>query len=263
MSIFANNINMSKRDRFTCIHTNRLIELVDQLTLLVLSATAAITHTLIPDHEIPLAMIGRARNWSIKKMAGITLIAGAIHISISMTLGVVAVVMAMAVESAEGWAIAGEKISGSLLLAFGIIYMILAWRRKGGHGHVHGVKHGAHTHGRSALEKKGSDGKPIFSAGWWIVAIVGIAPCVTLIPVMFAAIPYGTQTTLWVMFVYAVSTMVMMVLLTCIALKAIRYITRLKKIERHLELSIGAVLSIVGLYILTEDVLFSLLGIVH
>lgn len=236
---------------------------VGQLGLLIFSAIAAITHTLIPDHEIPLAMIGRAQNWTIKKMTGITLIAGAIHISISMSLGVIAVVMSVAVERAQEWVMTGEKISAAILMAFGVVYAILALRRKGGHWHVHGFKYAAHPHGRGPLGsgiKTNSEGKLVFGVGTWIVAIVGIAPCVTLIPVMFAAVPYGTQTTLWVMLVYAISTIGMMVTLTSIALKAIEYITRLKKIERHLEILVGMVIFVAGLYAMTEDALFALLG---
>lgn len=231
---------------------------MDQATLLILSATAAITHTLIPDHEIPLAMIGRAQNWSIKKMAGVTLIAGIIHISISMALGILALVMSIAVESIEGWALAGEKLSAFILVAFGGSYTILALKRRSGHGHDgHSHEHRLLVAGVNA----DLDEKATFGMGAWIVAIVGIAPCVTLIPIMFAAVPYGAQTTLWVMLVYAVSTIGIMVILTSISLKAIQYITKLQKIERHLEIFVGLAISIAGLYIILEDVFFVLIGI--
>ena len=233
---------------------------MDQTTLLILSATAAITHTLIPDHEIPLAMIGRAQNWSIKKMAGVTLIAGIIHISISMALGILALVMSVAVESIEGWALAGEKLSAFILVAFGGSYTILALKRRSGHGHTHGGHSHEHEQVGAGVNAELEE-KATFGMGAWIVAIVGITPCVTLIPIMFAAVPYGAQTTLWVMLVYAVSTIGVMVILTSISLKAIQYITKLQKIERHLEIFIGLAISIVGLYIILEDVLVALVGI--
>ena len=61
------------------------------LILMISAALAAILHTLVPDHEIPLAMIGRAQNWTAKKMAGVTLIAGLIHISVSMGIRVTSI----------------------------------------------------------------------------------------------------------------------------------------------------------------------------
>jgi hypothetical protein len=42
--------------------------MVDILALVVLSVSAAILHTLVPDHELPLAMIGRAKSWGIRQM---------------------------------------------------------------------------------------------------------------------------------------------------------------------------------------------------
>ena len=90
--------------------------------------------------------------------------------------------------------------------------------------------------------------------GWgaWITAIVGIAPCFTLIPVLIAAVPYGATTTLLVMFSYAIATIGMMVVLTSIALKAIQYVTRLEGIEEHVEILAGIVISSVGIWLILE-----------
>ena len=222
------------------------------LILMVSAALAAILHTLVPDHEIPLAMIGRAQDWTVKKMAGITLIAGAIHISVSMGIGVLALLASVAL--AQYVAKSAQQVSGFLLIAFGLVYAFLSWRRKqGGHSHSHGAEHDAHSLGPSLPGiEVGSAGKPVIGWGDWIVAIVGIAPCFTLIPVLVAAVPYGVTVTLWVMLSYAVATIGMMVALTSIALKAIQYVTRLEKIERHLEILAGCVIFTVGVWLILE-----------
>ena len=138
-----------------------------------------------------------------------------------------------------------QQFSGFLLIAFGIVYAFISWRRKhGGHSHPHGSEHGAHP--------PSSVRKPVISWGAWVVAIVGIAPCFTLIPVLVAAIPYGATTALLVMLSYAVATIGMMVILTLIALKAIEYVTRLEKIERHLEILAGLIIFIVGVWLILE-----------
>ncbi len=217
---------------------------MDSTLVLVISAiVAAILHTLVPDHEIPLAMIGRTRNWTLKRMAGVTLVAGIIHISVSMGIGVLALLASVAF--AQYIAESTQYISGIFLMAFGVAYALVSWKRKqGGHSHSHGSNRATHT--SSSAEK------PVVGWGTWIVAIVGIAPCFTLIPVLLASIPYGAATTFWVMLCYAISTIGMMVVLTSIALRAIEYVSRLEKVERHLEVLAGSVIFVVGIWLILE-----------
>jgi len=238
---------------------------MDEATLGLMAATVtlAVLHTLVPDHELPLAMIGRAQKWTIKKMAGVTLVAGAIHISVSMGVGVIALIVSTAL--AEKVAGTAHQISGFLLVAFGVVYTILAWRRKGhGHshgglGHSHGSKYAAHAHGRAPQGsgvKVDSEGKAVASGSAWLVAIVGIAPCFTLIPVLVQSTLFGPTTTLVVMVVYAISTIGMMVILTSIALKTITFLTKLAKIEKYVEIIAGLIILAVGLWVALPDLLF-------
>jgi len=226
------------------------------------AAVLAILHTLVPDHELPLALIGRAQNWTIKKMAGVTLVAGAIHISVSMAVGVLAIVVST--QLAEQVAGTAHQISGWLLVAFGVVYTILAWRRRGhGHshggiGHSHGSKYAAHAHGRAPRGSGiqiDSEGKPVISGSAWIVAIVGIAPCFTLIPVLLQSLWYGWNVILLVMIVYAVSTIGMMVILTSIALKTITFLTKLTKVEKYVEIIAGLIILVVGLWVALPDLI--------
>jgi nickel/cobalt exporter len=219
-------------------------EAMDITAILILSAAAsAILHTLVPDHEIPLAMIGRAQNWTHKKMAGITLIAGLIHISVSMGIGAIALIASATLS--QFIANSAQQISGFLLIAFGSVYAVVSWKRKiGGHPHSHDSIH----------PKQGAVSMKNFEVGWgaWVTAIVGVTPCFTLIPVLIAAVPYGATTTLMVMLAYAFGTIGMMVILTAIALKAIQYITRLHRVERHVEILAGIVILIIGVWLILE-----------
>lgn len=237
------------------------------LVLTITAASVAVLHTLIPDHEIPLAMIGRAQNWTIKRMAGVTLIAGIIHISVSMVIGLIA--LAVSSILAQQLALTAHRISGVFLIAFGLVYSVLALRREHAHGHSHpnsrtqeneqgpdlNLPDNEHRSIGSNVERD-SEGKYVISGSAWIVAIVGIAPCFTLIPLLIDAMWFGTTTILWVMFVYAVSTIGSMVVLTSIALKTITFLTRLEKVERHIEVLAGMVILAVGLYVVLPDLLF-------
>ncbi len=222
----------------------------DVLLLLVGASTLAILHTLVPDHELPLAMIGRAQRWSIKRMCGFTCIAGIIHISISMAIGV----LALFVSYSLAGQIAGTAamISGFMLIGFGSIYAVLGWRRKG-HGHKHGSKYAAHAHGcppPGSGVKLDSEGKPVFGGATWLAAIVGMAPCFTLIPVLFQAIWYGTTVVLATMVVYAVSTISMMMITASLMLKTITFLTKMQKIEKYIEVIAGLIILAVGLYVI-------------
>lgn len=222
------------------------------LVLTISAASLAVLHTLIPDHELPLAMIGRAQNWTIKKMAGITVIAGLIHISVSMAIGVIAIVVSTVL--AQQVAVTAHRISGILLIGFGLVYSLLGWRRK--HGHVHLHDHKNSNHHSESKTKPSSNGKATIGGGAWLVAIVGIAPCFTLLPVLIDAMWFGTATVLWVMFVYAIFTIGSMVFLTSIALKTITFLTKLERIERHIEILAGLVILVVGLWIVLPEILF-------
>jgi len=239
------------------------------MVLAASAASLAILHTLLPDHELPLAMIGRAQKWSIKKMVGVTLVAGTIHISVSVVIGIIA--LAVSSLLAQRIAMTAHRISGIFLIGFGLVYSILAWRREHVHEHPKGeardfhVPHApnktdqeAHSHGHSHASSKVKvppDGKAI-SRSTWLVAIVGIAPCFTLIPVLVDSMWFGTSTVLLVMIVYAVSTIGSMVILTSIALKTITFLTRLERIERHIEILAGIVILAVGLYVVLPEMLF-------
>ncbi|MCW3986122.1 MAG: hypothetical protein NWE91_06920 [Candidatus Bathyarchaeota archaeon] len=220
--------------------------------LMISAAVAAILHTLVPDHEIPLAMIGRANNWTMKRMVGVTIVAGILHISVSMGIGIVALLVS--VTMSQFIANSAQQISGFLLIAFGLAYALLSWKRKiGGHSHSHGSDQPEHLHEHGLHKPKaGRLGKNKIGWGAWVTAIVGIAPCFTLIPVLIAAVPYGATTTLLVMLSYAIATIGMMVVLTSIALKAIQYITRLERIEKHMEILAGIVISSVGIWLILE-----------
>lgn len=224
--------------------------MVDITFLLSLSASAAILHTLIPDHELPLAMIGRANRWGIKRMSVFTLIAGALHISISMVVGVLALVASTALAGTISNL--AHLFSGAVLTVFGAVYAFLGWRKKG-HGHTHGSKYAAHAHGRappgSGIDVD-AEGKPIFHWTTWVAAVAGIAPCVTLIPVLFTAVWYGTNAVLLTMLVFAVSTIGTMLVTANLALKTITYLTRMQKVEKWIEVIAGVVILAVGLYML-------------
>lgn len=109
------------------------------------AAVVALVHSLLPDHWVPLAVVGRAQGWSLARVARVSGFAAAGHVLASLALaGVVALVglrFQAQIESQQG------HIVGAVLVLTGIA--LLAWGATGhGHAHDHGpASEGAHDHG--------------------------------------------------------------------------------------------------------------------
>ncbi len=170
---------------------------MDWLTpeIVALAATAAtigVVHTAIgPDHYLPFVMLSRARRWSARWTAVVTLGCGLIHVVGSVLLGLIGVAAGLALRRLE----IIESFRGDLaawsLLAFGLMYLVWGLRRSRrseahSHWHTHadGVAHGhRHTHeGQHAhvhAERTGAGVTP-----WAMFLIFAFGPCEALIPVL-------------------------------------------------------------------------------
>src|SRR4029453_2546949 len=114
------------------------------LSLLFLTSVAtALFHTLIPAHWLPFVLIGRARGWSLGTTAAVSGISALLHTGLSIVLALVA--LAIGLRTAHAGGVMLERASGVLLLAFGGIYALWAWR-KGGHFHPGGALLHGHAH---------------------------------------------------------------------------------------------------------------------
>jgi hypothetical protein len=121
--------------------------------LLLLAAGAAgvgVVHTLLgPDHYLPFVVLSRARGWSWRRTAAITLACGGAHVLSSVVLGFVGIGLGIAltrlthIESVRG------ELAAWGLIAVGALYTAWGLRRAlRGERHVHLHPHPlAHAHG--------------------------------------------------------------------------------------------------------------------
>jgi ABC-type nickel/cobalt efflux system permease component RcnA len=117
------------------------------------AATLGFVHTVIgPDHYLPFIVIGRARNWGLRKTLLVSFLAGLGHILSSVILGFVGIALGIAVARLEGVESARGQIAAWLLIGFGLAYFLWgmrrAWRGKA-HTHPHLHDHDdaqAHPH---------------------------------------------------------------------------------------------------------------------
>lgn len=228
-------------------------------TLLLGTATAtAAFHTLIPDHWLPFVLVGRARSWSAGVTAFVAGFSAIVHTGLSVALGLVAIAMGELTAHAIGARL--ERASGVLLVVFGLAYALWAWR-KGGHFHpggalLHRHEPEPHCHGEEGPENP--EHMHYHADEGWIRAgkgalglalIVGLNPCVLILPIMIASVGQGTRAVALVAGAYSATTTALMIGLSVVGVVGARRIP-VPAAARHMEAASGLLIAIVGVAVL-------------
>lgn len=233
-------------------------------SLLPLTAAAtALFHTLIPDHWLPFVLVGRARGWSARTTAAVSGFSAVVHTLLSIALGLLALRLGQFGAEAVGERL--ERGSGLLLVAFGAAYALWAWR-KGGHFHPGG----ALLHGRNETDRCdghegsiGSEHLHYHADGAWIRAeagkgavalalIVGLNPCILLLPIMVATADQGAGAIALVTSAYSVTTIALMVGLSVAGVAGTRRLP-VPAVARHMETASGILIALCGAVFLLID----------
>ena len=224
--------------------------------LLVTAAATAAFHTLIPDHWLPFVLVGRARGWTARTTAAISGLSALVHTLLSVMLGVGALLLGQSVASVVGERL--ERGSGILLVLFGTAYAIWAWR-KGGHFHpggslLHAPNEGAHCDGHEGpgsadhLHYHADDawiGKEAGKGAVPLALIVGLNPCVLVLPIMVATVDQGAGALALVTIAYSLTTIVLMVGLSVAGVVGTRRIP-VPPVARHMETASGILIAVCG-----------------
>ncbi len=234
-------------------------------------ATAAL-HTLIPDHWLPFVLVARSEGWDARKTATLTAAAAALHVAVSIALGLSAHFLARGAEAAAGIGESIERLSAALLALFGLLYA--GWFLiRGGHQHSFGMHphhrpdphHGVgspHPHdltpggpaaaapGGAGGERRSPSSAPEGGRGraLALAAIVGFNPCVLVIPYIYLAGTMGIAALILVGVSFAVSTVACMV---GVALLGLRGTARLESpfLIRYGEAVSGGLIAVTGLVV--------------
>ncbi len=228
----------------------------------VLAATAAtigFVHTLTgPDHYLPFIVIGKARNWSLRRTLSITALCGVGHVLGSVALGLVGIGLGLAVGELN--IIEGMRgdIAAWLLISFGLIYAVWGLRkaqRDRPHEHAHQHSDGtAHTHHHSHHHEHshvhdGGSGPGRSLTPWALFVIFVLGPCEPLIPIlMYPAATSSYAGLFLVATIFAVVTIATMLLMVYLAQRGIRLIP-LQRIERYTHVIAGTAILGSGLAI--------------
>jgi nickel/cobalt exporter len=219
--------------------------------LLAAAAGVGFGHAILPDHWMPLAVLGRTRRYPLSRVARLSGLAAVAHVLVSMVLG--AVIVAVGLQFRSTVQSAQDSIIGSVLIATGAGFVLLELT---GHGHTHHHDHdhgegledgGLHQHGH------GDDGGRRRIQGLAAVMVpfgAAASPDLTILPVFLAATAAGVATAVGSLLIFAAVTIGTIVGLTLAATRG-GYQIRGQWLERWGNVFTALVLVIIGALVLT------------
>ncbi|HYB26738.1 MAG TPA: hypothetical protein VEF89_09010 [Solirubrobacteraceae bacterium] len=205
--------------------------------LLVAAAGVGFGHAILPDHWVPLAVVGRTRRYPLSRVARLSGLAGVAHVLVSIVLGALIVAIGLQLRSTVEHA--QDAIVGSLLIATGVAFCVLELTGHG-HGHAHDHDHD-HEHTDRSSHSLLSVMVPFGAAA---------SPDLTILPVFLAATTAGAGAAIGSVVVFGTVTIATIVGLTLFA-AAGGYQVRGQWLERWGNIITAGVLVAIGLLVLT------------
>jgi nickel/cobalt transporter (NicO) family protein len=193
--------------------------------LLAAAAGVGFGHAILPDHWVPLAVLGRTRRYPLARLARLSGLAGVAHVLVSIVLG--GVIIAVGLQFRATVQGAQNTIIGCLLIATGAGFAILELSGRGhhraprqGHDHTHSHAHG-HSHGpadqHAAEPIAASEGRLRGLAAVMVPFGAAASPDLTILPVFLAATTAGLTAAIGSLVIFAAVTIATIVGLTLAA----------------------------------------------
>jgi ABC-type nickel/cobalt efflux system permease component RcnA len=192
--------------------------------LLAAAAGVGFGHAVLPDHWVPLAVLGRTRRYPLSRVARLSGLAGVAHVVVSVVLG--AVVIAIGLQFRSTIETAQDTIIGWILIATGVGFAVLELTGRGhshSHDHSHDHEHaGDHDHDHHADSHRAHDhGRPRTKFHGLAAVMVpfgaAASPDLTILPVFLAATAAGAATAVGSLVIFGAVTIGTIVGLTVAA----------------------------------------------
>src|SRR5581483_9933193 len=90
---------------------------------LLAAAGVGFGHAVLPDHWVPLALLGRTQRYPLRRVATLSAASGVAHVTVSLLLGAVLVVIGLQFRSAVEHV--QDALVGGLLIATGAGFLVL------------------------------------------------------------------------------------------------------------------------------------------
>ncbi len=212
--------------------------------LIAAAAGVGLAHAIMPDHWVPLAVVGRTQRYPLSRVARLSGMAAVAHVLVSLLLG--GVIIAIGLQFRSAIQHAQDTIVGSVLIATGIGFLVFELSARGhthehpdehghGHRHHHSVEHGEHLRGLAAI---------------MVPFGVAASPDLTILPVFLAATAVGAGAAIGSLIAFALGTITTIVTLTLIATVG-GYRLRGNWLERWGDALTAATLLVIGALVLS------------
>jgi nickel/cobalt transporter (NicO) family protein len=231
--------------------------------LLAAAAGVGVGHAILPDHWVPLAVVGRTQKYPLARVARLSLLAGIAHVLVSLLLGAIIIVIGLQLRSTVQSA--QTTIVGVLLMLTGVGFAALELT---GRGHSHERRHSHadrpqqadgdhHPHLHTPQESDAivvAEGSRVRGLASIMVPFGAAAsPDLTILPVFLAATAAGGFAAAGALIVFSVVTIGTIVGLTLLACFG-GYQLRGQWLERWGNMFTAAVLVVIGALVLTGAV---------
>jgi nickel/cobalt exporter len=234
--------------------------------VLAASAGVAFGHAILPDHWVPLAVLGRTRRYPLARVTRLSGAAGIAHVLVSIVLG--AIIIAVGLQFRAAIQNTQDAIVGGILIVTGLAFAVLELTGHGhhhdhdhdnapGHGHSHASDQGrAPDHGHTPDQHSDPTGAPIAASRRSGLAAVMIpfgaaaSPDLTILPVFLAATTVSIGIAIGSLLIFAAVTIGTIVGLTVAAARG-GYQLHGDWLERWGNVFTALVLVIIGALVLT------------
>ena len=190
----------------------------------------AFLHAALPTHWLPFVLVGRAREWSMRKTLSVTAIAGLGHIVVTVALGVALTALGLVIRPQLGAVF--PFVVGGLLIAFGIFQFLR---------HRHASR--AATPDRRLTDSAATLG---------LVALLALSPSEAFLPLFLANIEQGWAGFAVLSAVLAAATMLGMLLFTSLTVAGAARLN-LGALERYEGAVLGVVLCMLGVGVMVLE----------
>lgn len=199
------------------------------IDLIAGSIVLSLIHASIPNHWIPVVVIGKTEKWSKKELIGVTAIASFAHTLSTILLGIV--IGLIGYKLSDTYHIITDVVAPLVLVFMGLIYFSLSFR------------HTEHEH-LSAKEKLRNKSKPAIITA--LALSMFFSPCLEIEAYYFTAGTHG-KLAIWLLSaIYLIVTVAGSILLVTLASKSIEKF-KWHFLEHHEKKITGIVLIALGL----------------
>lgn len=197
------------------------------IQIIIGSILLSAVHAIIPNHWIPIVVLGKSEQWSLRETTLIAAISGFAHVLSTIVIGMI--IGIVGIELAHEYETYLAYIAPIILIGIGLFYL---WQHFQGH---------SHSHTKIPTARKSKRGLIIS-----LCIAMFFSPCLEVEAFYFNAATYGWVGILTVSAIYLILTVVLMTTLVAIGYKGMEKLN-FHFIEHYEKAITGGILIALGI----------------